>query len=96
MTHKKPDQQEQDERRRRKALADLASLEDGAEGLPGSGMGNAYRATKKRMQALGHEIADTEAGDDPAERWGRLIGRGLGFLVAAYLIWHLVTTYVLK
>ncbi len=96
MTHKKPDQQEQDERRRKKALADLAGLSDGAEGLPGTGMGNAFHAAKKRMEALGHEVDDSGSEDDPAERWGKLIGRGLGYLVAAYLIWYLISTYILK
>ena len=96
MTHKRPDQHEQDERRRKKALADLAALEDGAEGMPGSGMGRAYEATKKRMQALGHEVGDDELANDPVEKWARLIGRGLGYLVAAYLIWYLISTYVLK
>lgn len=96
MTHQKPDQQQQDERRRKKALADLASLGDGAEGLPGTGMGNAFRAAKKRMEALGLEVDDTGTDNDPAEKWGKIIGRGLGYVVVIYLIWYLVSTYVLK
>ena len=34
--------------------------------------------------------------NDPIEIWGKRIGRGLGFLFAAYLIYHLVTTYIIK
>ena len=33
---------------------------------------------------------------DPAELWGKRIGRGLGFAFALYLIWHLLSTYVFK
>lgn len=96
MSSNRSSRYEQEELRRRKALADLAALENGAEGLPGSGMGNAFQATMKRLQALGHDIADTHSDDDPAERWGKLVGRGLGFVVVGYLIWHLFSTYVLK
>lgn len=34
-------------------------------------------------------------GSDPVERWGRIIGRTLGFLFLLYLVWHLATTYIL-
>ncbi|PLX34135.1 MAG: hypothetical protein C0605_14575 [Hyphomicrobiales bacterium] len=96
MSRDKIDPQAEDELRRKRALADLAALEDGAEGMPGTGMGNAYRAATKRLQAMGHDVGENGGDDDPAERWGRLIGRGLGFAVLAYLIWHLISTYVLK
>lgn len=33
---------------------------------------------------------------DPIEKWGRLIGRGFGYIVVVVLLYHLVTTYVLK
>lgn len=38
------------------------------------------------------------AGDenDPIEIWGKRLGRIIGYAFALYLIWHLVTTYVLK
>ena len=39
---------------------------------------------------------DEAGGDDPIELWGRRIGRGLGYAFALYLIWHLLSTYVLK
>ena len=34
--------------------------------------------------------------DDPIEKWGRIIGRGLGYVVVIILLYHLVTTYLLK
>lgn len=34
--------------------------------------------------------------NDPIEIWGKRIGRSLGYLFAAYLIYHLLTTYVFK
>jgi len=34
--------------------------------------------------------------DDPIEKWGRVIGRGLGYVVVVILLYHLVTTYLLK
>lgn len=34
--------------------------------------------------------------DDPAEIWGRRIGRGLGLVVVVALVLHLLFTYVLK
>lgn len=30
-----------------------------------------------------------ESGDDAAERWGKLIGRGLGILFLVYLLYYL-------
>lgn len=33
--------------------------------------------------------------DDPIEKWGRIIGRSFGYIVAIGLLYHLVTTYVL-
>ncbi len=37
---------------------------------------------------------DAPAGD-PIEKWGRIIGRSFGYIVAIGLLYHLVTTYVL-
>lgn len=34
--------------------------------------------------------------NDPIEIWGKRLGRIIGYVFALYLIWHLVTTYVLK
>ncbi len=33
--------------------------------------------------------------DDPIEKWGRIIGRSFGYIVAIGLLYHLVTTYLL-
>lgn len=33
--------------------------------------------------------------DDAIEVWAKRSGRALGFLFAAYLIWHLISTYVI-
>ena len=35
------------------------------------------------------------AADDAIEIWGKRIGRGLGFLFALYLIWHLFSKYLM-
>jgi ferric-dicitrate binding protein FerR (iron transport regulator) len=32
---------------------------------------------------------------DWTERWGRRIGLALGYGLALYLVWHLLTTYVI-
>lgn len=34
--------------------------------------------------------------NDPAEKWGRILGRGLGYVVVIYLLYHLATTYLLN
>ncbi len=34
--------------------------------------------------------------DDPIEKWGRIIGRSFGYIVVVVLLYHLITTYVLK
>jgi hypothetical protein len=34
--------------------------------------------------------------DDPIEKWGRLIGRGFGYIVVVGLLYHLITTYLIK
>ncbi|MGI9372492.1 MAG: hypothetical protein ACR2OJ_08345 [Hyphomicrobiales bacterium] len=39
---------------------------------------------------------DEDAINDPVEIWGKRIGRGLGYLFAGYLIYHLFVTYVIK
>lgn len=84
------------ERRRRRALADLAELTHGTEGLPGSGMANASKAVTGRMKAYGVEVGDDDESDELAhiDRLGRRIGRGLGLLVVAYLVYHLAVNYI--
>ena len=40
--------------------------------------------------------APREEFDDWPEKWGPRVGRALGYAFAAYLLWHLLSTYVLK
>ena len=57
-----------------------------------------------RLEGQGEKVAGgdgfarpgDDAPDDPIELWGRRIGRTLGYAFALYLIWHLLSTYVLK
>ncbi len=67
------------ERKARRARADLDRMTQQSEKLLGAGSG-----------------AGASEKDDPIEIWGRRIGRTLGFAFAGYLIWHLLTTYILK
>ena len=39
--------------------------------------------------------APGEAAPDAVEIWARRVGRGLGYAFALYLLWHLLSTYVL-
>ncbi len=84
------------EKARRKALADLAELTHGTEGLPGTGMANASKAVTGRMKAHGVEIEDDGESGEMAhiDRLGRRIGRGLGLLAVAWLVYHLAATYI--
>lgn len=42
------------------------------------------------------DVTGEAAGEDDAiELWGKRIGRGLGAIAIAWLLYHLVTTYVL-
>ncbi len=34
--------------------------------------------------------------DDPIEKWGRIIGLSFGYIVVVVLLYHLITTYVIK
>ncbi len=46
---------------------------------------------------LGAQPSNQEFGEnDPVELWGKRIGRGIGYVIAAYLIYHLATTYFFK
>ena len=55
------------------------------------------RINQQNEKLLGSEFpAEKDPHDDNIELWGKRIGRGLGAAFVLYLIWHLVTTYVLK
>ena len=47
------------------------------------------------QRVAGHFMASEEDGSDPAELWGKRIGRALALIVVALLVYHLVTTYIL-
>ncbi len=87
----KPDHEET----KRKALAELAALEHGGEGVVGGAMRNAQNAEQVRMKSAGLLDGDDEK-NDPVVQLGKKIGRGLGFALLAYIIYNLVTTYMLK
>ena len=40
--------------------------------------------------------ADTDEPHDWPEVWGPRVGRALGYAFALYLLWHLLTTYIMK
>ena len=74
-----------DEARRIEAERILRQVERETKGVADSSM----------ARQLEHRLFDT-ASSDPAERWGKIIGRSLGFLFLIYLVYHLLTTYVLN
>ncbi len=84
-----------DDEARRRALADLDKLEHQVEGLPGTGMSRALKGAQAKMKASGLAAEDDEK-NDPAVIWGKKIGRGVGFALLAYLIYHLLATYLIK
>lgn len=64
----------------------LAEVERDSETVGGSSF----------ARAAGKLAAPPSIADDPIERWGRRIGRGLGALAALALLAHLVLAYVLR
>ncbi len=51
--------------------------------------------TSAMARAAKHFAAADAPANDPAEIWGRRIGRGLAALFVVFLLWYLVRTYVL-
>ena len=85
------------EKHHRRALADLAEMTHGTEGVPGTGMANASKAVTERLKAYGIPVDEDEKDSEEnarIDRLGKLIGRSLGYLALAYLIYHLVKTYI--
>jgi hypothetical protein len=72
-----------------RAQRDLERLKGESEALGTSAM---VRAAKKAQAHFGGGDAPE---NDPAELWGRRIGRGLSAVFLVFLIWWLVTTYIL-
>ncbi len=52
--------------------------------------------SEKIAGGAGIPSGEHEFPQDWAEIWGRRIGRGLGYLFALYLLWHLLATYVIS
>ena len=50
------------------------------------------QAPKLTESAPGTDMPDE---DDAIEIWGRRIGRAIGYMIVIYLIYHLITTYML-
>lgn len=73
-----------DEERAREAEAILKRVERETETIGRSNV----------AKQIEHRLFRTEGVDD-VERAGKIIGRTLGFLFLLYLVFHLLTTYVL-
>lgn len=80
--------------RRRASEAALAGVVRDGEVIGTSGFARTLRAAGDRVGA--HFSASDAGTEDGADVWGRRIGRALALVVAAYLVFDLVTTYVLQ
>ncbi|MCE1235489.1 MAG: hypothetical protein LWW93_03940 [Hyphomicrobiales bacterium] len=80
--------------RRRASEEALAGVVRDGEVVGAPGVARTLEAGAARLR--GHFGAEDADPDDAAEVWGRRIGRGLALIVAAGLVWHLATTYVLR
>ena len=78
-----------EEARRREAEAALAAVRRDAEQLGASTLARTANQVRDHFNA-----ADAESAD-PAEVWGKRIGRVLALVAVAVLVWALVTTYFL-
>jgi hypothetical protein len=52
------------------------------------------RLQQQSEKILGPPPPDTAEDEDRIDVLGRRIGRAIGYLLGAYLLWHLLTTYV--
>ena len=62
---------------------------------------NKARRDLKRLDEQSEKLINSPVDDgfdpnDQIEKWGRILGRGFGYIVVVVLLYHLVTTYVLK
>ena len=78
-----------EEARRREAEAALAAVRRDAEQLGASTLARTANQVRDHFNA-----SDADAAD-PAELWGKRIGRILALIAVAVLVWALVTTYLL-
>ncbi len=53
------------------------------------------RLEEQSEKLINPSLDGDQSADDPIEKWGRIIGRSFGYIVAIGLLYHLVTTYVL-
>jgi len=79
---------EEDDRRKEEARRALERVRGEDAGFFGHGKGAA--------DAVRERYDDGSGDDDWAEIWGKRIGRGAGIIFVAFLVWHLVTTYLVK
>jgi hypothetical protein len=82
---------EREEARRREALRDLEELRHEGDGLFGSAL---VRAGRRAADHFAARDAAVEAPDDPAELWGRRIGRALSLVAFVALCIYLYLTYL--
>lgn len=86
-----PSRHEREEARRRAALERLDQLRHDGDGLLGSALAKAGRRAADHFAAR-DAIADGAA--DPAEVWGRRIGRALSVVAFIGLCLYLYVTYL--
>ncbi len=53
------------------------------------------RLEEQSEKLVNPSLDGDQPADDPIEKWGRIIGRSFGYVVAIALLYHLVTTYLL-
>ena len=82
---------ERDEARRREALATLDKLR-GDDTFATSGLAGAARRTAAHFS--GKDAIAPDGSFDPAELWGRRIGRALSFIAVIGLAIYLYVTYL--
>lgn len=83
-----------EEARRREAEAALAAVRRDAEQLGASTLARTANQVRDHFKAADVQGGD-DGGADPAEVWGKRIGRVLALIAVAVLVWALVTTYLL-
>ncbi|MBZ8132819.1 hypothetical protein [Afifella sp. IM 167] len=82
--------QERDEARRREAEDALKRVSRDSESIGTSSFARAAG------QAKGHFSGADAPQQDRIEVWGRRVGRGLALVFVLWLLWHLVSTYLLQ
>jgi len=91
MTERHAGRHERDEARRREALATLEELR-GDDTFASSGLGRAAQRAAEHFS--GKDAVEPDGSFDPAELWGRRIGRALSFIAVIGLAIYLYVTYL--